>query len=89
MLRRLEDVETMPVVNPLTDGLMPLALHLYRKHRPRILDAGYTIPMVAARGPLCLAAFLRGVSEFMVDTVENPKRCTNFSLRPPEQRSTG
>ena len=73
MLRRLEDVDTMPAVNPLTDGLMPLALHLYRRHRPRILDAGYTIPMVAARGPLCLAAFLRGVSEFMVDTVENPE----------------
>jgi uroporphyrinogen decarboxylase len=73
MLRRLEDVETMPPVNPWTDGLMPLALHLYRRHRPRILDAGYTIPMVAARGPLCLAAFLRGVTEFMMDTVESPE----------------
>jgi len=72
MLTHLEDVDTMPPVNPLTDGLMALALHLYRRHRPRILDAGYTIPMVAARGPLCLAAFLRGVTEFMVDTVESP-----------------
>ena len=72
MLKRLEDVEGMPAVNPLTDGLMPFALNLYRKHRCRIFQAGYTMPVVAARGPLCLAAFLRGVSEFMLDTVENP-----------------
>jgi MtaA/CmuA family methyltransferase len=73
VLKRIEDVEGLPGVNPSTDGLMPLALHLYRTHRRRILDAGYTIPVVAARGPLCLAAFLRGVSEFMMDTVESPE----------------
>ena len=73
MLRRIEDAEGLTPVNPRTDGLMPLALHLYRTHRQRILDAGYVIPAVAARGPLCLASFLRGVSEFMVDTVENPE----------------
>jgi uroporphyrinogen decarboxylase len=73
VLKRIEDVDGLEGVNPLTDGLMPLALHLYRTHRPRILDAGYTIPVVAARGPLCLAAFLRGFTEFMMDTVENPE----------------
>jgi uroporphyrinogen decarboxylase len=73
MLKRLEDVDGLPVVNPLTDGLMPLALHLYRMQRQRIFDAGYTIPVVAARGPLCLASFLRGVSEFMLDITENPE----------------
>jgi uroporphyrinogen decarboxylase len=73
VLKRLEDVDAIPAVNPLSDGLMPFALHLYRMHRTRILDAGYTIPVVAARGPLCLAAFLRGISEFMLDTVDNPE----------------
>ena len=73
MLKSLADVDGIPVVNPLADGLMPFALHLYRMHRSRIFDAGYTIPMVAARGPLCLAAFLRGVSDFMMDVAENPE----------------
>jgi uroporphyrinogen-III decarboxylase len=73
MLKSLADVENIPAVNPLADGLMPFALHLYRKHRPRILDAGFIIPAVAARGPLCLAAFLRGVTDFMMDIVENPE----------------
>ncbi len=72
-LKRIEDADGLKPPNPFTDGLMPLALHLYRKNRGRIIDAGYTIPIVAARGPLCLASFLRGVSEFMLDTVENPE----------------
>jgi uroporphyrinogen decarboxylase len=73
VLRRIEDVDGMAAANPLTDGLMPFALTLYRRHRARIREAGYTMPVVAARGPLCLAAFLRGVSEFMLDTAENPE----------------
>ncbi len=72
LLTRIEDAERLTPANPQTDGLMPFALHLYRKQRRRILDAGYIVPVVAARGPLCLAAFMRGVSEFMMDTVENP-----------------
>ncbi len=72
ILRRIEDVDGLQPANPLCDGLMPFALHLYRLHRPRILDAGHTIPVVAARGPLCLAAFLRGISDFMIDIVESP-----------------
>lgn len=72
VLGSIEDAAAMPVVNPQTDGLMPFALHLYRTQRPRILDAGYIIPAVAARGPLCLASFLRGVSPFMLDIAENP-----------------
>lgn len=72
VLRRIEEAADLPPVNPQTDGLMPFALQLYRKQRPRILDAGFVIPIVAARGPLCLASFLRGVSPFMLDVAENP-----------------
>ena len=71
-LKRIEDADGLAPVDPRADGLMPLALHLYRMHRQRILDAGHTLPVVAARGPLCLAAFLRGVSDFMMDIAENP-----------------
>jgi uroporphyrinogen decarboxylase len=73
VLKRIEDAAEMPAVNPLTDGLMPFALHLYREHRTRILDSGHIVPVVAARGPLCLAAFLRGVTAFMLDVAENPE----------------
>ncbi len=72
-LVRIQDAAHLKPVNPLTDGLMPFALHLYRHHRQRILDEGYTIPMVAARGPLCLASFLRGVNPLMLDIADEPE----------------
>jgi MtaA/CmuA family methyltransferase len=72
-LFRLEDVRNMAPVNPQTDGLMPFALQRYRAYKQRIFDEGFTIPMVAARGPLCLAAFLRGVTPFMMDLVDDPE----------------
>lgn len=72
MLTSIEQGAALPAVNPLSDGLMPFALELYRMHKARIADAGHIVPVVAARGPLCLAAFLRGVSAFLVDITENP-----------------
>jgi len=73
MLARIEDAASLPVLNPATDGLMAFALQRYRMQRARILDAGFTMPVVAARGPLCLASFLRGVTELLLDVVENPE----------------
>jgi uroporphyrinogen-III decarboxylase len=74
ILARLEDVGQFSPVNPETDGLMSFALRLYRMHKRRILDAGYTIPLATARGPLCLAAYLRGITALMMDLVEDPER---------------
>ncbi len=71
-LARLEDIGGMPALNPQTDGLMPFALRRYRALRQRVFDAGLTIPAVAARGPLCLASFLRGVPQLMTDITDNP-----------------
>ena len=72
VLFRAEDVDRLTPVNPLTDGLMPMALRQYRAVKQRIFDAGYTIPVVAARGPLCTAAFMRGLNDFMINLGENP-----------------
>ena len=62
MLFHLEDLDQLPEVDPQTDGLMPAALRQYRTQKGRIFEAGYTIPVVAARGPLALAVFLRGLT---------------------------
>lgn len=71
-LRSASDVDRLAPVDARTDGLMPAALQRYRSCKGCIFDAGYTIPMVAARGPLCIASFLRGVSDFMMDIVDEP-----------------
>jgi uroporphyrinogen-III decarboxylase len=72
VLFRAADIDHFKPVNPLVDGFMPLALHQYRTRKQRIFDAGYTIPVVTARGPLCTAGFVRGVNDFMTDLVEDP-----------------
>ncbi len=74
LLQRLEEVDQLPNVDPQTDGLMAMALHRYRSMKARIRDAGFTIPVVAARGPLCTAAFLRGLTFLMMDLIDNPEQ---------------
>jgi uroporphyrinogen-III decarboxylase len=73
VLFHAEDIDRFAPINPLADGLMPMALHQYRTQKQRIFDAGFTIPVVAARGPLCTAGFVRGVNDFMIDLSENPE----------------
>ena len=72
VLFRLSDVQSVPPVTPRTDGLMAFALRLYERQLPRIRDAGFTVPVVSARGPLCTAAFFRGLNDFMTDVVDDP-----------------
>lgn len=70
-LFHLEDLDQFAELDPQSDGLMPVALRQYRTQKERIFAAGYTIPAVAARGPLALAVFLRGLTPFMMDLVDN------------------
>lgn len=72
MLFHLEDLDQFREVDPQADGLMPMALRQYRTQKERIFAVGSTIPMVAARGPLALAVFLRGLTPFMMDLMDNP-----------------
>jgi uroporphyrinogen-III decarboxylase len=72
VLLHLEDLDQFPAVDPQQDGLMCAALHRYRTQRMRILEAGYIIPVVAARGPVCSAAFMRGLTQLMLDMTDNP-----------------
>ena len=63
----LEDLAELTPPDPRSDGFCPLILHRYATQKQRIFDAGYTIPVVAARGPLCTASFFRGVTQFLMD----------------------
>jgi uroporphyrinogen decarboxylase len=62
----VEELESLPPPNPLTDGFMPVILNYYRRAEPRVNDAGHVIKVVAARGPLTVATHLMGVSNFLL-----------------------
>jgi uroporphyrinogen-III decarboxylase len=70
----MDRLEELTAPDPHTDGFMAQCLYRYEKLKPRIFDAGYTLPMVAARGPLTIASFFRGVTELMTDIVDEPER---------------
>ncbi|MCL6614069.1 MAG: uroporphyrinogen decarboxylase family protein [Firmicutes bacterium] len=69
MLHDISEVSRLRVPNPREDGLMPFVLNLYRHVEKRLKEKGdgACIKMVAARGPLALAAHLRGTTELMID----------------------
>ncbi|MBI4909118.1 MAG: uroporphyrinogen decarboxylase family protein [Acidobacteria bacterium] len=72
-LHRLEDIDQISDYDVEADGFAALTLHRIRMQKQRILDHGYILPMVTARGPLCTAGFVRGTTNFMMDLVEDPE----------------
>jgi uroporphyrinogen-III decarboxylase len=62
----IEELDRLSAPDPLTDGLMPMVLNLYRRMEPAINDAGHVVKVVAARGPLALASHLLGVTNFLM-----------------------
>jgi uroporphyrinogen-III decarboxylase len=72
-LYRLEDVERLAGYEVQADAFAALTLHRIRMQRQRILDHGYTLPLVTSRGPLCTAGFVRGTTQLMMDLLDNPE----------------
>lgn len=52
--------------DPWRHGLMPLVLQRYADAERRLLPEGVKVQVVAARGPFAVAAWLLGVSEFLI-----------------------
>lgn len=59
--------------DPQRHGLMPLVLQRYADAERRLWARGIGIRMVAARGPLAVAAWLLGVTELMVAFKRQPE----------------
>jgi uroporphyrinogen-III decarboxylase len=60
--------------NPAEHGLPPLALKRLVHARPAIEQAGHAIRFAVARGPLNIAAFLMGNTEFLMAIKTEPDR---------------
>jgi uroporphyrinogen-III decarboxylase len=67
-------LESLSPANPRQDGLMPMVLSQYRNMLPKVRDKGMDIKMVAARGPLALAAHLLGLTEFLIALKTEPQK---------------
>jgi len=60
--------------NPATDGLLPFMLNRLREARPRLEDIGHKVRFSVSRGPLNIAAFLMGTTEFLMAIKTDPDK---------------
>jgi uroporphyrinogen-III decarboxylase len=59
-------VDTLRKPNPKTDGLLPFVINRLRHYQERIEKEGHSIKFATSRGPLNIATFLLGSTEFLM-----------------------
>lgn len=68
------DIDSLPSPNPKTDGLLPFVLNRLKLAQPKIEAAGHKIRFAVARGPLNIASFLMGTTEFLTTMMLQPEQ---------------
>jgi len=72
IITNIKDVHSLRKPNPRTDGLLPFVLDRLKHYRGQIEQAGHAIKFAVSRGPLNVASFLMGTTEFLTVIRTNP-----------------
>jgi uroporphyrinogen-III decarboxylase len=73
IIKSADDVDSVPTPNPKTDGLLPFVLNRLRLAQPCIESAGHKIRFAVSRGPLNIASYLMGSTEFLTTMLIQPE----------------
>jgi len=73
IIRNVADLDTLERPNPRTDGLLPFVIKRLARLQPRIEAEGHRIRIAVARGPLNIASFLMGTTEFLLTLRTEPE----------------
>ena len=73
VLRSPADVEFLEKPNPRKDGLLPFIIKRLKHAKPEIEGEGHQIRFAVARGPLNIASFLMGATEFLMAIKTDPE----------------
>jgi uroporphyrinogen-III decarboxylase len=74
VIRDIAQVDDLAEPNPATDGLLPFMLNRLKDMRPRIEAMGHKIRFSVSRGPLNIATFLMGTTEFLMALKTEPDK---------------
>jgi uroporphyrinogen-III decarboxylase len=74
ILHSPEQVDDLECPNPRRDGLLPFVVKRLAHYRPEIEKSGYKLRFAVARGPLNIASFLMGTTEFLTAIKTDPER---------------
>jgi uroporphyrinogen-III decarboxylase len=72
VIRDVAAIDDLTEPNPATDGLLPFMLSRLKSMCPRLEDMGHKIRFSVSRGPLNVAAFLMGATEFLMALKTDP-----------------
>lgn len=72
VLNDYDEIERLSKPNCRTDGLLPFLIRRLERCRPKIEAAGHRIRFATARGPLNIASYLLGHTEFLIGLKTNP-----------------
>jgi len=73
VLRSAAEVEHLEKPDPRKDGLLPFVIKRLKHLQPEIEKAGHKIRFAVARGPLNIATFLMGTTEFLTALKTDPE----------------
>lgn len=69
-----DEIKDLEVPDPEKDGLLPFMLNRLKLAQPRIEGAGHKIRFSVSRGPLNIAGFLMGMTEFLMSIKTEPDK---------------
>ena len=73
-INSVDDIDSLPEPNPAVDGLLPFVLNRLKISQPKIEAEGHKIRFAIARGPLNVASFLMGTTEFLTIMMMQPDK---------------
>ena len=73
VLSGIEGADMLPQPNVKTDGLLPFMISRLRNNENAIKEADHRIRFAISRGPLNIASFLMGTTEFMMALALDPE----------------
>ena len=74
VINSADDIESLHQPNPKTDGLLPFMLNRLKLAQPKIEKHGHKIRFAVARGPLNIASYLMGSTEFLTTMMMMPDK---------------
>jgi len=74
IIQKTDDIFDIPAPNIKTDGLLPFVINRLKNNQASIRASGHEIRFAVARGPLNIASFLMGTTEFLMAVAMNPEK---------------
>lgn len=74
VIQSVEDIDRLGRPDPRRHGLLPFVVKRLQHARPRIEATGHKIRFAVSRGPLNVASFLMGTTEFLTEMKVSPEK---------------